>query len=184
MTLSRTLARWFPVPKALVPCGTGVDVSDSSIKWLSLAPGKKGPRVTSYGNQRIADGVVQTGAVRDTHALATALIELKKKVGIMCAHAALPEEGAYVFSMHVPMHSTRAQIMNMIEFELENRVPIPPAQAVYDFDTIDVWDEHGEEIAVTVFPRELADGYVESFALAGIDLVSLEIEARSIARAV
>lgn len=184
MQFSRTLARWFPVPHMLSPCGTGVDVSDTSVKWLSLSPHADGAHISSFGSQHFNDGIVQVGAVRDPHALADVLRDIRTKAGIVCAHAALPEEGAYVFSMHVPLHSSREQIMNIIEFELENRVPIPPLQAVFDFDTINVRDERGEEIAVTVFPRDLADGYVEAFSLAGIDLVSLEIEARSIARAV
>lgn len=184
MQVTRTLARWFPVPRLLVPCGTGVDVSDSSVKWLTLTPAAGGARVASYGSRRIADGIVVNGAVRDPRALAEALRDLQHETGISCAHAALPEEGAYVFSMHVPTASSRAEVIHMIEFELENRVPIPPSQAVFDFDTIHIPDEHGEEIAVTVFPRELADGYVEAFSLAGIELSSLEIEARSIARAI
>jgi type IV pilus assembly protein PilM len=184
MQLSRSFARWFPVPQLLTPCGTGVDVSDSSVKWLSLTHKNGGTRIASYGSVDVPANAVSTGAVRDPHALADALKEMKRRAKISCAHAALPEEGAFVFSMHVPKGSSRAHVINMIEFELENRVPIPLAQAVYDFDTINARDEHGEEIAVTVFPRELADGYVEAFALAGIDLVSLEIEARSIGRAV
>lgn len=184
MQFSRSFARWFPVPHLLTPCSTGVDVSDSSVKWLSLTQKKDGVRISSYGSADVPEGSVLTGAVRDPRGLAEALKEMKKVAKISCAHAALPEEGAFVFSMHVPQGSSRAHVMNMVEFELENRVPIPLAQAVYDFDTIAGADEHGEEIAVTVFPREIADGYVEAFALAGINLVSLEIEARSIGRAV
>ena len=113
---------------------------------------------------------MQGGVIRDVPALASVLAGIKKRAGVSCAHAALPEEGAYVFSMHVPEASARKEIMNMIEFELENRVPIPEGQAVYDYDTVDVHDEHGEEIAVTVFPRELADGYANAFEKAGIEL--------------
>jgi type IV pilus assembly protein PilM len=184
MQLSRTLARWFPVPHVLSPRASGVDITDASIKWLTLSPTKHGLTLANYGSQPLAAGVVQTGSVRNIDALADALKEVKKKTKIAHAHAALPEEGAYVFSMHVNPGSTRAQIMSMIEFELEGRVPIPPKQAVYDFDFVGARGEHGEEIAVTVFPRELAEGYASAFSRAGIELVSLEIEARSIGRAV
>ena len=85
------------------------------------------------------------GAVRDARALGLALADLKKTAGVVCAHAALPEEGAYVFSMHVPHNSTHEQMMHVIEFELENRVPIPPKQAVYDFDIVGTNSEEGEE---------------------------------------
>ena len=184
MQFSRTLARWFPVPKLLTPPAAGVDITDASVKWLSFKEGAQGLRVLSSGNQILTGGIVAGGAVKDPHALADVLKDVKKKSGLSFAHAALPEEDAYVFSMHVPMRSSRAQVMNMIEFELEARVPIPPSQAVYDFDTVAIRDDNGEEIAVSVFPRDLAEGYTQAFSYAGIELISLEIEARSIARAI
>lgn len=184
MSFSRTLARWFPVPKLLTPPAAGVDITDASVKWLSFKEGGKGLRILSCGTLPLPQGLVERGAVKDPRALAEVLKEVKKKSGIRFAHAALPEEDAYVFSMHVPAKSTRAQIMNMIEFELEARVPIPPSQAVYDYDTVQKRDDNGEEIAVTVFPRDLAEGYTQVFALAEIDLLSLEIEPRSIGRAI
>ncbi len=85
--------------------------------------------------------------------------------------------------MHVPTRSARGEISNIVEFELEARVPIPVTQAVYDFDTVDVRDDRGEEIAVSVFPIELAQGYARAFEISGIELVSLELEARSVGRA-
>jgi type IV pilus assembly protein PilM len=184
MQFSRTLARWFPVPRLLTPPAAGVDITDASVKWLSFKEGAHGVRLSSCGSQPLPVGVVERGAVKDPHALAEVLKEVKKKSGMRFAHAALPEEDAYVFSMHVPARSSRSQVMNMIEFELEARVPIPPSQAVYDFDTVLTRDDNGEEIAVSVFPKDLADGYTQAFSLAGIELLSLEIEARSIARAI
>ena len=184
MSVTRTALRFFPMPRLLAPRGAGVDVSDSSVKWLSIHEESKIARVSTYGSESIPQGVVVNGAVKDPRGLADVLSRVKKRAHISATHAALPEEAAYVFSMHVPYGSHRAEIMTMIEFELENRVPIPLAQAVYDYDTINLRDDHGEEIAVTVFPRELAEGYAESFSLAGIELLSLEIEARSIGRAI
>lgn len=184
MSFSRTLARWFPVPKLLTPPAAGVDITDTSVKWLSFKESATGLRVVSCGTQPLPQGVVERGAIKDPRVLAEVLKEVKKKSGLTAAHAALPEEDAYVFGMHVPPKSSRSQIVNMIEFELEARVPIPPTQAVYDFDTVQTRDDGSEEIAVTVFPRDLAEGYTQAFMLAGIDLISLEIEPRSIGRAI
>jgi type IV pilus assembly protein PilM len=184
MGVSRSIARWFPVPRLLSPCASGVDITDASVKWLTLTSSKHGHRVANYGSEPLTEGIVHMGSVKNTDALAASLRDIKKRTKISCAHAALPEEAAYVFSMYVHPGSTREQIVNMIEFELEGRVPIPPKQAVYDFDFVGTRGDDGEEIAVTVFPRELAEGYIEAFSKAGMELVSLELEARSIARAV
>ena len=184
--LSRALARAFPTPVLLAPPAAGIDISDASIKWLLLKPAPTGLRVVSYGEEALEDGVVVSGIVKDVAALGDALHEVKKKIGgIHFAHAALPEEAAYVFEMHVPEGTSREQTLRLIEFEFEARVPITPEAAVFDFDVIERHDTGaGEEIGVAVFPRELAESYVSAFNAAGITLLSLELEARSIARAI
>ena len=176
-----SLERYFPTPKLLLPRAIGIDISDSSIKWMGLS----GNVVRTYGSRSLPAGIVQGGLVKDPEALGKHLREIKHETGISGAHAALPEEAAYVFGMRVPGKTTREQAFDLIEFEFEGRVPIPPSTSVYDFDVVSGRDEgDGMEIGVAVFPREVAGSYVEAFEVAGMDLLSLEIEARSIARAV
>lgn len=169
-----------------MPPAAGIDISDYSIKWIAIAPHGSGYRVRTHGEMSLEEGVVTGGIIRDVERLATALAHVKSELGnIRCAHAALPEETAYVFSMHVPLGTVREQVLRLIEFEFEDRVPIPPSAAVYDFSPI-IPGESGanEEVSVVVFPRDIADAYAEAFEIAGITLLSLEIEASSIARAV
>lgn len=212
-SFSQMIDRWFPTPEFLLPRASGIDISDSSLKWLTLGPAQGTTlKIAAWGDVPLPPGIVQGGIVHDVHALAQVLKEIKPYLGASAAHAGLPEEAAYVFSMHVPPGSDRQEIISMIEFEFEGRVPIPPSAAVYDFSVI---EEHGssntamdsppaptvpsgpaggsqqagfgaggKEIGVMVFPRDLAASYTTAFEEAGIALLSLEIEARSIARAV
>lgn len=180
------LSRSFPVPRYLSTPAAGLDISDASIKWLELLPAKHGYRVASFGREPLESGIVVNGAVKNESALTEALRAVREKLTVSSAvHAALPEEGAYVFSMRIPEGSSRAQIISMVEFELEGRVPIPPAQAIYDFDIVpDHTGSPASEAAVVVFVRDLAEQYADVCASAGVELQSLEIEARSIGRAV
>lgn len=181
----RTLGRAFPTPTLIAPPSAGVDISDSSIKWLAFSSESGSLRVGTYGEVQLQAGVVDNGIVKDADALAAALGELAGRMGgIRHAHAALPEEAAYVFEMYVPEGSTREQVLEMIEFEFEGRVPISPEAAVYDYDATGGRSPDGEEIAVIVFPNEVAENYASAFAKGGLTLSSLELEARSIARAV
>jgi type IV pilus assembly protein PilM len=86
--------------------------------------------------------------------------------------------------MVVPKGSSRDEVMRLIEFEFEGRVPIPPASAIYDFDVVSENSKDGIEIGVVVFPRDVVEAYSQAFEDSGLELVSLEIEARSIARAI
>lgn len=185
-SLSQALSRAFPTPSLLTPAAAGIDISDSSIKWIVLSRHPQVHQILTYGEISLEQGIVTGGIVRDVSRLAEVLREVRSELGsICCAHAALPEEAAYVFSMHVPRGTSRQQTLRLIEFEFEDRVPIPPAAAIFDFSVILPRDsEADDETSVVVFPREVADAYAEAFELSGMTLLSLEIEARSIARAV
>jgi type IV pilus assembly protein PilM len=168
-----------------LPPAAGIDISDASIKWLALGTSGGVRRVLTYGEIPLGPGIVVSGMIQDVEGLASALREVKKELGgIQCAHAALPEELAYVFAMHIPPTTPRQQALRMIEFEFEDRVPIPPSAAVYDYNSLAREGSGGDEISVVVFPREVAEDYVEAYEMAGITLLSLEVEARSVARAV
>jgi type IV pilus assembly protein PilM len=183
---SGLFARAFPTPKFLAPSTAGIDVSDSSIKWLSFTQAGGGYHIGAYGDLNLSEGVLSRGVIEDMTGFVAALAALKKRLGgITWVHAALPEEAAYVFSMSVPQDTSREQTMQLIEFEFEGRVPIPISEAVYDFDVIEAHDDGtGIEIGVTVFPRAFSESYAEAFAHAGFTLLSLEVEASSIGRAV
>ncbi len=177
--------RWFPLPKALFPAAVGVDISDSLIRWLALEEKQDGVRVRCWGEKKLEAGIVSQGIVQNPGKLGQALKEIRAQWGgITCAHMSLPEEAGYVFGMRVPDVPERDQVMNVIGFELEARVPIPPSAAVFDFDATHNRTEEGVEVGVVVFSREIVDAYVAAFSAAGILLLSSEIEARSIARAV
>ncbi len=183
--LMGALGRSFPMPGLVFPRAAGVDISDSSIKWIALTPFASGYRVDLYGEEKIAPGLVVNGAIKDVEALGQVLRKVKQQMGgIVCAHAALPEEAGYIFEMHIPEGTSRSGVLNMIEFEFEGRVPIAPSAAVFDYDVIHHDAGAGQDIAVVVFPRDLAESYAAAFERAGITLLSLETEARSIARAV
>ena len=180
------LERWFPVPRALFPRAAGVDISDSSVKWLIFERATQGGlRIESYGSLPLPAGVVVGGVIHDIKALAAVLHTVKKNLSkVQYAHAALPEEVAYVFTMQIPAETSREDVLKLIEFEFSGRVPIPPSASVYDYEIIAPHQSGSVEIGVVVFPREVAESYAASFAAAGITLASLEIEAASIARAV
>lgn len=181
-----TLSRMFPAPKFLFPHASGVDISDASIKWLVLSEPMKGDRkVLEWGQEPLPEGAILAGVIQSEALLIEALRTIKKRMPhVSAVHASLPEEPAFVFNMNVPPASTRQEILNLIGFEFEARVPIPPSAAVYDFDLIPREDGMAQEIGVAVFPRELAESYARCFSEAGFLLLSFELEARAIARAI
>src|ERR1700724_721638 len=93
------LSRAFPTPKMLAPSAAGVDISDSSIKWIVFKRSSRGyAEIEAWGHEDLAEGIIISGVVSDVEQLADALRALKKKVPTLSsANAALPEEAAFVF---------------------------------------------------------------------------------------
>lgn len=173
------------MPGPLDPHAAGVDISDSSVKWLAFERDRHGTRVRTYGMLPLPAGTVVEGIIKNHAALVQVLSQMRESSHIRFAHASLPEEAGYVFTMHVPAGTPKGQILRIVEFDLEGRVPIPAGSAVFDYDVLTESTDGGmTEIGVSVFPENIAVDYQSAFADAGIVAVSLEIEARSIARAV
>lgn len=183
IALIKTLRRIFPAPTFLSLRAAGVDISDTSIKWIVLHTTNDTIRVSSYGEIPINAGIVENGAVRDIAGLGTVLKQLKKAIHpITHVHLSLPEESVYVFSMKAPHASSRDQIKTMIEFEFENRVPLSVDESVYDFDIInDGSGDQGLELVVTAFPRDIASNYASACEQAGLTALSFENELLSTA---
>src|SRR4051812_39367104 len=113
--ISRALAQWFPTPKLLLPPAAGIDISDASVKWLVIAPYGSAYRISSFGEEPLQPGIVENGTIKNVDALADVLAKVKTHLGgVSAAHAALPEEAAYVFSMQLPHGTARKQVMSMI----------------------------------------------------------------------
>lgn len=178
--------RWFPLPEVLLPHGAGVDISDSSIKWLALKSATHGYEVVAYAQEPLEKDIVVEGIVRDPQKLGAAIKKLQSDArGHGYAHVALPEETAFVFTMHVVDVTDRTQVLRAIEFELEDRVPLKLENVIYDYDVVTMHgDDLGAEISIFVFPKNIVEGYMKAFQHAGVKLLSLELEASSIARAV
>lgn len=179
-------AHAFPPPALFVPPSVGIDVSDASIKWLGISRGVSEHSVGVHGMGGIPPGVIEHGVIHDIHALTEVLRSVRSAISpVVHVHAALPEETGYVFSMRVPSTADREEILHRIEFELEDHIPMPAGSAAYDFDVLHSTADGAEiEVAVTVFPKDIPESYAAAFSAAGFELLSLEIESRSIGRAI
>ena len=70
--------------------------------------------------------------------------------------------------------------------QLEEYVPLEASEIIFDYDLLSIGEseEQKYEVAVSVFPRTVAEQYQQSLVAAGFVVTALEIEAQAIARAV
>lgn len=177
------VAALFPPPEFLAMPSAGIDISDTSIKYLDAQYTRAGlvPRV--FDTMRLPKGIVLDGVVEDVIGLAHALRELRGQNDRAFANVSLPEELVYLYTLEVPTAHSHGDILQMVEFSLSEHVPIPAGNAVFNYD---VMRRHGDitEISVTVFPKDIVEGYKEAFEQSGFMVKDFELEAQSVARSI
>lgn len=186
----------FPHPSWLELPVIGLDISDRSFKYLKLESPKSWEheaedprslrRIAYYGEAEVPDGVVTGGEVMQVEALAkllrTTLGPLERKAAFVSF--ALPEERGFVRAVALPkLHPS--EVRSAIELQLDELVPLSPAEAVFDIDVASV-DGSGRitEAVVYAFPRTTLLSYTSAIEGAGLRPVLAESEMHSLARSV
>jgi type IV pilus assembly protein PilM len=164
----------------------GVDISDFSVKFIEFIPQGRGLVVGRYGEKRVPEDIVVSGSIRNPDALRAILAGLREEHGLDFIRGSLPEERGYLFETSVPA-AAAGELRGALEFKLEENVPLKPTASVFDYDIIQHEGDRKSQtvdVVVSAFAVPDVQSYVDLFTDAGLSLVSLEIEAQAIARAV
>ena len=174
--------KFFPTPKFLSIASFGLDISDESLKFIELVPTPGGLRIGRYGERKIMPGIIESGKIKDSKYMKELLLSLKKEEGIKAVRVSLPEEQIYLFKLRLDKLGLR-NIREGIELSLEEHVPIQAEDAVFDYELLKE-DAESLEVEVAVVPQNIVQSYLNIFEDAQIPILSFELEAQSIARAV
>lgn len=186
MSVLTFIDRWLPPPRALRLGGLGIDISESSIKYIGFQPnyaGLSNLSLTHWGEASLPAGTLEHGEIRDLPGLTTALAEVRRRTGETYARLSLPEERVYLFETELERDIAAGDIPSLLEFRLEENVPISSRDAYFDY-RLSPGDAPGSLLAsVTVSARAIVDAYHEACLRAGITPLSFEVESQAIARA-
>jgi len=138
--------------------------------------------------QELAPGIVVSGEVRDPGALAAALRSF-------FAANRLPHKGVRlgvasnrigVRTVEVAGIENERQLANAIRFRAQEVLPIPPEEAVLDYQVLSTSvDDEGRSvrrIVLVVAHRDLVERYVDACKQAGIVLAGVDLEAFALLR--
>jgi type IV pilus assembly protein PilM len=160
----------------------GLEVTPGMIRFLELVSKGSARSVGRYGAERL-ETVADENMFPDDPKVIAALTELKHKHRLGFVRVALPEEKAYIFSSEVPDLSPD-EIKTAIEFQLEEHVPVPPREAVFDYQVVSPNPATKHlRVSVTVIPHLLVARYRDVIVKAGMIPTSFQVSAQASANA-
>ena len=187
MSVISAVTKFFPPPAYLTLPSVGVDISDTSLKYVFFERDHGGHhhlKLSQWGDIEIPDGTLTRGNVHDGPKLVEALSQVKAETGVQNVRVSLPEERAYLFETEVKKGTPFKEIRGLLEFRLEENVPLSPRDAFFDYEIIDSSLKSDTLlVSVTVYARDTIMGYYEACHAAGLTPMSFEVEAQAIARA-
>lgn len=182
------LSHLFPTPTYLtMPC-VGVDISDTSLKYMSFHPStwsKKNRKIKQWGDIAIPSGVVERGRVLESAQLIAILKEFKAETGSEFVRVSLPEERAYLFETEIKRSTPIKEVRGLLEFRLEENVPIPSKDIHFDYTILPANEQSRSiQVVVAAYPKETIQHYYQACIEAKLRPVSFEVEAQAMSRAV
>lgn len=174
------------VPSYITLPSMGMDISDTSLKYIALA--KDGPShdLQEWGDLTIPNGVLKRGEVIDPQKLTAVLQECKAKTGAEFVRVSLPEERAYLFETELKRSTPLKEMRSLLEFRLAENVPIPARDVFFDYSVLPASspEDRSINIAVTAYGKETIQTYYEACLAAKLQPLAFEVEAQAMARSV
>lgn len=182
------LSRFLPPPTYItMPC-VGVDISDTSLKYVLFKPHARSTtkkELEIWGDIPIPNGTLNRGEIIDVNQLVLVLKEFKKITKADFIRVSLPEERAYLFETEIRENTPSKEVRGLLEFRLEENVPIPSKDVLFDYMFLENAESRSTaQIAVAAYARETINTYHSACIEAGLRPVSFEVEAQAMARAV
>lgn len=172
----------FALPHYLAPPYAGMDISPSGVKAVRLKKEAHGLVLEEYAQVRLPAGAFD-GEVIDHAATVSAVKAAAKEIDVSSVHVALAESKSYLFETTVS-GSTKNEWRTSVEQHLEELVPLPPTETIFDIVGLNQKSKEGEETVIGIgFARRIVDGTLSVFDDASIAVRALEEETFAMARA-
>lgn len=163
----------------------GIDISDHLVKILQLS---KKREVLAYAEGALDSGIVDDGKIIKKEELAAKIRELieNAKYGRFIdlvkprAILSLPESKIFTYFFNIEKGLKEEKLEQKILEEALNIMPVD-LESIY-WDYITAQDKNGQIVLYAGVMKKIADDYIETILLAGIEPVILDIEVESLSR--
>jgi type IV pilus assembly protein PilM len=176
------LTRLFPTPSFLSLPATGVDFSDTTMRFMKLSETIHGILPAHFGEATIPEGCMKGGRIVDEARFTAFLIEMKKLHKLKYVRVAIPESQTYSFMLTLDALAA-ANIRGAIELVLEDNIPLKAVETVFDYHVLSE-TETNIVVQVVALSESAANSFCNCFMNAGLVPVSFELDSQATARAI
>lgn len=188
MSLRSVLSGIIPPPSYTTLPSVGVDISDTSLKYVCFEPStlpSKNRTLNFWGDIDIPANSLERGNVINPKQLVDTLKEFKKITKANHIGVSLPEERAYIFETELKRNVPVNEIKSLLEFRLEENVPIAARDTIFDYDFLPAHEKSSTvRVVVAAYQRDTIMSYYEACLAAKLTPVTFEVEAQAMGRAV
>lgn len=174
--------RYFPTPSYLAMNSFAIDISDQSIKYGELVSTSHGLQLGRFGKEKIPEGSVVSGKIENEDDIVSVLKKIKDKEKINFVRVSLPEEQMYLFTLSLPK-TEDGNIREMILLQLEEHIPLKAVDTTFEYEVISSTSSN-VLVEVSAISSATLEGYLSVFKKAQLSVLSCELEAQAVARAV
>ncbi len=157
----------------------GIDFTNREIRIAQIAYGKGLPRIERFAIGPIPDGVFSGGRLAEPGRLSEAIKDLLRGYRFNAKQAVLGISGRYgVTRMIVLPKMTAAQTRDAINLQLNQYVPFPPADSLYDFKVLRELKEEeqpSQEVLLVATRRSSIQPLLRVIKNAGLHLIGIKI---------
>jgi len=157
----------------------GIDFTNREIRIAQVSYGRGLPRIERFAIGPIPEGVFQGGRLVEPGRLAESIKDLLRGYRFNVRRAVLGISGRYgVTRMIMLPKMTAAQTRDAINLQLNQYVPFPPADSLYDFKVLrEVKEEEqpSQEILLVATRRSSIQPLLRVMKSAGLNLVGIKI---------
>jgi len=161
----------------------GLDIGSDNLKAIQLERKEGKLRIVSAGMAKISGLGISSEAEKDLISLAENIKKLKSDTGIITdgVVCSLPESAVFTRVIDLPS-MTEKEVGQALKWELEEIVPIPLAEASFDWQVVKR-DQSKISVLVAVSPTSLINKYLHLLELAQLQPLALETEVLAVVRA-
>ena len=164
----------------------GVDIGTTGLKVVELSPEAGRIRLVTYGYADVPfGGDASVLSVDEPKKVADILKSIVKTSGMKATKAVASLPAQHVFHAIISIPAPKSQkddIRALVEAQAGKLLPLPVEEMIIDSHIIDKESVGNVRVQVTAAPRALVAKYIAIFALAKIELVSLETEVFALMR--